>query len=75
MDVVDPIAIHKARGAVKKRLAREFATELKERYDELTAAMEGAEFKVDAESLNITIEPIGGSDHPTVTDLVSSIQI
>lgn len=33
------------------------------------------EFKVDAESLNITIEPIGGSDHPTVTDLVSSIQI
>lgn len=33
------------------------------------------EFKVNAESLNITIEPIGGSNHPTVTDLVSSIQI
>lgn len=33
------------------------------------------EFKTDAESLNITIEPEGGSDHPTVTDLVSSIPI
>lgn len=32
-------------------------------------------FKVDAESLNITIEPQGGSDHPTVSDLVSSIEI
>ncbi|CAJ1946529.1 unnamed protein product [Cylindrotheca closterium] len=51
VDVVDPVAIHKARGAVKKRLARDFATELKERYDELTAAMEGAEFKVDSESI------------------------
>mmetsp|Transcript_31622 Transcript_31622/g.76421 ORF Transcript_31622/g.76421 Transcript_31622/m.76421 type:complete len:885 (+) Transcript_31622:104-2758(+) len=51
VDVVDPVAIHKARGAAKKRLARDFATELKERYDELTAAMEGAEFKVDSESI------------------------
>lgn len=33
------------------------------------------EFKLDAESLNITIEPQGGSDHPTVSDLVSSIPI
>jgi aminopeptidase N len=53
VDVVDPIAIHKARGAVKKRLAREFQTEVKERYDELTAAMDGAEFKVDAESIGM----------------------
>jgi len=53
VDVVDPIAIHKARGSVKKRLARDFATELKERYDELTAAMEGAEFKVDAENIGM----------------------
>lgn len=33
------------------------------------------DFKIDAESLNITIEPEGGSDHPTVTDLVSSIAV
>lgn len=32
-------------------------------------------FKVNAESLNITIEPLGGSDHPTVTNLISSIPI
>lgn len=51
VDVVDPIAIHKARGEIKKTLARAFQTELKERYDELTAAMEGEEFKVDAESI------------------------
>ena len=53
VDVVDPIAIHKARGDVKKRLAREFQTELKERYDELTKAMDGTEFKVDAESIGM----------------------
>lgn len=53
VDVVDPIAIHKARGAVKAQLAREFQTELKERYDELTAAMDGVEFKVDAESIGM----------------------
>jgi len=52
-DVVDPVAIHKARGTVKKRLAREFAAELKERYDELTAAMKGSEFKVDAENIGM----------------------
>ncbi len=32
-------------------------------------------FKINAESLNITIEPEGGSDHPTVSNLVSSIVI
>jgi len=51
VDVVDPVAIHKARGQVKKKLAREFQAEFKERYDELTASMEGVEFKVDAESI------------------------
>jgi aminopeptidase N len=53
VDVVDPIAIKKARGAIKKGLAREFQTELQERYDELTKAMESSEFKVDAESIGM----------------------
>ena len=33
------------------------------------------DFKVDAESLNVTIEPKGGSEHPTVSRLVASISI
>ena len=32
-------------------------------------------FKTDAESLNVTIEPAGGSDHPTVADLISNVAI
>lgn len=50
VDVVDPLAIFAARGAVKKALARKFESQIKKRYDELTAAMEddGDEFKVDA---------------------------
>lgn len=32
-------------------------------------------FKVDATSLNITVEPTGGSDHPTVSRLVASVGI
>ncbi|NNE25590.1 MAG: anti-sigma factor [Saprospiraceae bacterium] len=32
-------------------------------------------FLEDAESLNITIEPAGGSDHPTVADLVANVII
>jgi len=51
VEVVDPIAIKTARGQVKKRLAREFQKELQDRYDELTAAMDGAEFTVDAQSI------------------------
>ena len=51
MEVVDPIGIHKARGSVKKALARKFQTELLDRYNELTVAMDGEEFKVDAESI------------------------
>jgi aminopeptidase N len=53
VDVVDPIAIHKAVGTVKKALAREFQSELKERYDELTAAMADEEFKVDATAIGM----------------------
>ena len=29
-------------------------------------------YKLDAESLNITIEPLGGSEHPTVSRLIAS---
>lgn len=50
VDVVDPVAIRKARGFVKKAISRKFQEQLKQRYDELTAAMEaeGGVFKVDA---------------------------
>jgi aminopeptidase N len=53
MEVVDPIGLHKARGAIKKSLARKFQAELQSRYDELTTAMEaeGGALKVDAESI------------------------
>ena len=51
MEVVDPIGIHKARGTVKKALARKFQAKLLERYNELTEAMAGEEFKVDATSI------------------------
>jgi aminopeptidase N len=53
MEVIDPIAIHKARGSVKKALARKFAKVLRVKYDELTHAMEaeGDVFKVDAEAI------------------------
>ena len=33
------------------------------------------DFKVDAESLNVTIEPEGGSEHPNVERLVGSVSI
>ena len=32
-------------------------------------------YLADAESLNVTIEPAGGSDHPTVADLVANVSI
>ena len=51
MDVIDPLGVRKARGDVKKVIARKFATELKERYDELTKEMEGEKFSVNAESV------------------------
>ena len=51
VDVVDPLAIHKARGQIKKRLAREFQSLLQQKYEELTAAMDGTDFKVNAESI------------------------
>jgi len=53
MEVVDPIGIHKARGAVKKGLARKYEKELRGKYDELTKAMEadGKDFKVDKDAI------------------------
>ena len=49
-DDVDPIAIHTARGNVKKSLARKFQIQLKKRYDSLTDDGD-VEFKVDSTSI------------------------
>jgi aminopeptidase N len=52
MKVIDPIGLHKARGTVKKALARKFQDELMERYNDLTEIMQAEkEFKVDAASI------------------------
>jgi len=52
VDVVDPVAIRKARGAVKKGIARKFQEVIKEQYDAITKDIEAdGEFKVDATSV------------------------
>jgi aminopeptidase N len=52
VDIVDPVAIRKARGSVKKGLALKFQKEIKEQYDAITKDIEGeGEFKVDATSV------------------------
>jgi aminopeptidase N len=55
VDVVDPVAIHNARGYVKKGLGREFTPGLKDLYDKLTKELKEQEdkdgFKVDAMSI------------------------
>mmetsp|Transcript_13766 Transcript_13766/g.26264 ORF Transcript_13766/g.26264 Transcript_13766/m.26264 type:complete len:1014 (-) Transcript_13766:37-3078(-) len=53
LEVVDPVALHKARGDVKKSIARKFQTEIRAKYDELTSAMQssGEDFQVDATSI------------------------
>jgi len=52
MDIVDPVAIRKARGAVKQDIARKYQEEIQELYNELTTDMESnGEFKVDATSV------------------------
>mmetsp|Transcript_4749 Transcript_4749/g.10709 ORF Transcript_4749/g.10709 Transcript_4749/m.10709 type:complete len:760 (+) Transcript_4749:1-2280(+) len=51
VDIVDPVAIRKARGDVKKAIARKFQAAIMARYDELTTEMEGAEFSLDATSV------------------------
>ncbi|EJK44028.1 hypothetical protein THAOC_37468 [Thalassiosira oceanica] len=52
LEVVDPIALHKARGDVRKAIARKFYSEIKAKYDELTEAMgSGEDIKLDATSI------------------------
>ena len=55
MKVVDPVALHKARGDVRKSLARKYYSEIKAKYDELTQAMASdsseEEIKLDATSI------------------------
>jgi aminopeptidase N len=53
MTIIDPIGIHKARGEVKKALARQFEMQLREKYGSLTCLIESqaGEFKVDAEAI------------------------
>jgi aminopeptidase N len=52
MEVIDPIGISKARGEVKKAIARKFEGDLRNLYDKLTDAMaKDTEFKVDATSI------------------------
>ena len=52
VDVVDPVAIRDARGAVKKGIARRFQKEIKKQYDEITKDIEAeGVFKVDATSV------------------------
>lgn len=52
LEVVDPIAIHRARGAVKKGLARKFQTAIQAKYDKMTAEMANeTNLKVDGASI------------------------
>jgi aminopeptidase N len=53
LDVVDPVALHKARGDVKKSIARKFHSAIRAKYDELTSAMKSSreEIKLDAISI------------------------
>ena len=53
LDVVDPVALHKARGDVKKAIARKLQSAIRAKYDELTSAMKGGgeDIKLDATSI------------------------
>lgn len=51
MKVIDPVGLHKARGAVKKAIARKFYSQIRAKYDMLTSEMEGKEISVDATSI------------------------
>jgi aminopeptidase N len=55
MEVIDPGAIHDARGAVKKAIARKFQNEILAKYNELTKLVEadGGKLKVDAKSIGL----------------------
>ncbi|KAK1740313.1 aminopeptidase N [Skeletonema marinoi] len=55
MTVVDPVALHKARGDVRESLAQKYLSEIRAKYDELTETMEssgsGEDIKLDATSI------------------------
>jgi len=52
MDVVDPVALHKARGEVKRAIARRFYDKINVQYEELTEmAANSNSFSVDATSV------------------------
>jgi aminopeptidase N len=51
MTTIDPIGLHKARGDVKKSIARRFYSQIRAKYDELSTATEGKESSIDAESI------------------------
>ena len=52
LDEVDPVALRRARGTVRKAIARKFQAKLLDAYNQLSSAMEAdGEFKVDAESV------------------------
>jgi aminopeptidase N len=52
IEELDPVALRKARGAVKKAIAKKFQNEFLEAYKELTTAMDAdTDFKVDAVSI------------------------
>ena len=51
LDVVDPVAIKKARGTVRKMLAKTFKDEIKDSYIKFTEEMESLEFEVNATSI------------------------
>ena len=54
VDVIDPAAIHTARGAVKEALARKYQSEILARYNELTELVEaGEELIIDAENIGL----------------------
>lgn len=54
VDIIDPAAIHKARGEVKKAIARKFQDKILAKYNELTSVVEsGDELEVDANSIGM----------------------
>jgi aminopeptidase N len=54
VEIIDPTAIHEARGSVKETIARKFQTELEAKYHELSRLVEAeSELKVDAKSIGL----------------------
>mmetsp|Transcript_6587 Transcript_6587/g.10323 ORF Transcript_6587/g.10323 Transcript_6587/m.10323 type:complete len:270 (-) Transcript_6587:158-967(-) len=55
LDVVDPVALHKARGGVKKAIASKYHEDIRAKYDELTAAIQSSsseeDIQLDAKSI------------------------